>query len=345
MSKRIRFCPRCMAIIGRKDTKCPSCGMEVSKMQEEAEKAEELKKTPEPTLAPETKAKETKEVVSSSSDGGLVVDTATAIEKEEEQQEREERLAEDAALRTPDKEIGTVVYEEPNQPAPKRHKHKSRQKEDKPEYTIDKNGEYNIDTSDVTYLDSSSYSAKKARGEYEPEKLKWWEIYKWADRKLAKRKIMKEVNKAARKTPVGIKRSTMIVLCILFGWMGAHSFYGRNYIRGTISLVGISIAMLVVNIPALYRIMGVFVGGGFGFVVVAMWLLDIIALIWGTYKYRISKLEFISNLNIETRAKIGRKYIHFDRHAFKAMEQKRMDKLNKKLEKKLKKQNEKQQKK
>lgn len=334
MPKRIRFCPRCMAIIGRKDTKCPSCGMEVSKMQEEAEQAEKEKTSKQNEKLDQPDVVET-------DDGGLKVDTSLVLEKEEIRKNIAEEEAKEAVSEAEESEVGKVIFDKDQADAqPKRHKHKSKRK-DAPEYSVDSNGEYNIDTSDVTYLEGVTYSAKKARGEYQPEKIKWWEIYKWADRMLAKRKIMKEVNKAARKTPVGIKRSTMIILSILFGWMGAHSFYAKNYKRGTVSLVCITLSLLVVTIQPLYRIMGIFVGGGCGFVVTAMWLIDIIAIIWGTYRYRISKLEFISNLNIETRAKIGKKYIHFDRNAFKAMEKKRMDKINKKREKKLKKKHDK----
>ena len=43
MAKRIIFCPRCMNIIHRKDEKCSSCGLEVSKMQEMKESQEAQK--------------------------------------------------------------------------------------------------------------------------------------------------------------------------------------------------------------------------------------------------------------------------------------------------------------
>ena len=60
---------------------------------------------------------------------------------------------------------------------------------------------------------------------------------------------------------------------------------------------------------------------------------DLIDLIFNRYKYRISKEEFISNLNVATRAKLGKKYIALDRTVFKAKEQKRIDKMNKKKNK------------
>ena len=95
-----------------------------------------------------------------------------------------------------------------------------------------------IVASDVTYLERAKIptsSVKKARGDAPvQEKLEWWEIYKWADRMLARRKINKEVKKAATKTPARIKRGGMITLCLFFGWLGIHNFYGGNtaYVKG-----------------------------------------------------------------------------------------------------------------
>lgn len=240
--------------------------------------------------------------------------------------------------------VGTVTFEtEPNKP--KRHKHKKKvNKNDTPKYTVDKDGSYNIDTSDVTYLEGvekPTSSIKKARGDFKQEKVEWWDIYKWADRMLAKRKIMKEVNKAARKTPEGIKRTSMILWCIFFGWLGIHNFYARNYKKGW-TVVAFDVIMTpIMFIPVLYEFCGISIGGGLAFVVGAMWLLDLFGLITNRYKYRISKEEFISNLNVNTRAKLGKKYIDLDRVAFKAKEKARLEKYNKKREKKLQKKAEK----
>ena len=240
-------------------------------------------------------------------------------------------------------EIGVVNFEEnPDnaslQNKPKRHKHKSKiKKEDQPKYTVDSDGSYNIDTSDVTYLEgieAPTYSVRKARGDApKEEKLKWWEIYKWADRMLAKRKIMKEVRKASHKRPEGIKKSSMLLWCLFFGWLGIHNFYAKNNKKGWTIVIFDIIIGLVINIQPLYEFMGVFVGGGLGFVVLAMWLYDLCCLIIDKYRYRISKEEFISNLNVETRSKLGKKYVAFDRSVFKEKEKARLEKLNKKKEK------------
>jgi len=236
--------------------------------------------------------------------------------------------------------VGKVYFNE-NEKAnkPKRHKHKKKiKKSDLPEFTIDEDGSYNIDTKDVTYLEGiekPTPSVKKARGDVpKQEKLKWWEIYKWADRMLAKRKISKEVKKASRKIPTGISKGVMITLCLLFGWMGAHNFYAKNHKKGWFVTISDVIVLLVLNIPVLYNIMGIFVGGGLGFVVMAMWFLDILGVITNRYQYRISKEEFISNLNVETRLKLGPKYAALDKSVFKEKEKARLEKLNKKKNKK-----------
>lgn len=322
--------------VKKNDTKCSNCGLSREKMEAmlsgEDKKPKEAEKPQDPVVKEQN--------------GGIKIDTGAIMKEEQSEQnpaqdsvkekpEEEKDEAPDVEKGINSDEIGKVVYEEKR----KRHKHKSKNKEDEPNYTVDENGEYNIDTHDVTFLEdveAPTYSVKKARGEYQQEKLKWWEIYKWADRMLAKRKIMKEVNKASRKTPVAISRVWMTILCLFFGYMGAHSLYGKNYKRGFTSLGLFTTAIIVISVPVLYKYVGLFIGGGCGFISVAMWVYDLIMLAFNRYRYRISKEEFISNLNVETRAKIGKKYIAFDRTVFKANEEKRLRKYNKKRNKKLK---------
>lgn len=305
MAKRIRFCPRCMNIIHRNDKECSSCGLSMEKMLE---------------MQLENEDKKDKLV-------------AEAIEKaNQEESEVSETEASVSAVQNPDE----------NAVKPKRHKHKPKnkqlKKEDLPEYTVDENGEYNINTKDVTFLediDYKSYSKKQALGEKPArEKIKWWEIYKWADLMLARRKINKEVKKASYKIPYGISRTKMLLLCIFFGWFGAHDFYAKNNKRGWTVLSFSFVVALVINIPVLYKLMGIFVGGGLGFVLVVMWLGDLFAIITNHYKYRISKEEFISNLNVATRGKLAKRYWNLDRPTFKAREQKRIDKIYEKQNKK-----------
>ena len=299
-----------MNIIRKNDQKCSQCGYEVSKMiedeQNEKAKLEQLKDQ-----------------------------EVNEVEVEQEQSES----------------INKEEQVEQEQPVRKRHKHKPKPKkirpEDKPEYTVNEDGTYSIDTSDVTYLediDTKSYSVKKARGDAPAvEKLKWWEIYKWADRALARRKIKKEVKKASYKVPFNVKSSIALIWCITFGWLGIHNFYAHNYKKGFTVLIADILVAIIFNVPILYEIMGIFVGGGLGFMIIAMWFGDLVGLIMRRYSYRISKEEFISNLNLETRAKLGKRYIGFDRNVFKAKEEKRLrryfKKLEKKKEKELKKQN------
>lgn len=294
-----------MNIIKRKDEKCSQCGLSVEKMRQMVSKENDANAFTRETLFKQSQAEQT-------------ADSQNVNEVEQI-------------------EVSAMQAEQENaEQKPKRHKHKKK-KVETPHYTVDENGDYNIDTNDVTFLEgveTPTHSVRKARGEFKQEKLKWWEIYKWADRMLAKRKIMKEVNKASYTPPEGISRTTTTVLCVLFGWLGAHNFYAKNYKRGWTIVAFDIIISLVLYIKPLFEFMGVFVGGGLGFVMVAMWFYDIVSLIFNKYKYRISKEKFISNLNVETRAKLGKKYIDLDRVAFKEKEQKRLDKLNAKKNKK-----------
>ena len=256
----IKFCPKCMNIIKKKDEKCSKCGMLVCDMESYAE----------------NEKVQLEETITNKQENSDNVATAD--------------------------EIAT-------QNKPKRHKHKKKTK-DVPHYTVDEDGSFNIDTRDVTFLDNSSYSSKKERGEFKPEKIEWWEIYKWADRMLARRKVKKEVNKAATVRPEFVSKTTMLLLCIFFGWMGAHNFYAKNTAKGW-TIVGMLIAtVIIVEVPVLYAFMGVFVGGGCGFIVVCMWIIDLFGIITNRYRYKITKMQFIRKLNVETRAKLGKKYIN-----------------------------------
>ena len=335
MAKRIRFCPRCMNIIRKNDEKCSSCGLLVEDMQ----KAEEERLAKQEALfdaAVEERERETENKVSKNrkKENDKDVDNSTSESKSDSLQGISEERVEDEVVDKADNTEGEKTQ-------PKRHKHKKKKQprpEDLPQYTVDAEGNFDIDTKDVSFLEGvekQTYSVKKARGDAPViEKIKWWEIYKWADRILARRKVMKEVNKASRKIPYGINKVNMMILCLLFGWMGAHNFYAKNLKKGFTVLIFDVIVGVVAAVPALYKIMGIFVGGGLAFCVTMMWILDIIDLILNRYKYRISKEEFISNLNIKTRAKLGKKYISLDKTVFKAKEQKRIDKINKKLDKK-----------
>jgi len=340
-----KFCPKCMNIIRKKDTKCSQCGMPVEEMQTKEEKKDKptdiLKEIKEQKK--KVKEKEPKFVEAEKTE--ILVEEHNIEEPlqdneqtnvEEIIEEKESKEDKDDSSYFDEEDIGKVVFENKNEP--KRHKHRKKlKKEDRPNYTVDEDGSYNIDTKDVTFLEDvekPTPSIKKARGDYEQEKLKWWEIYKWADRMLAKRKINKEVNKASRKRPEGVSKGGMIAWCIFFGWLGIHNFYGGNKKKGWTVVVLDAIVTLVMSIDVLYNIMGIFVGGGGAFVVLALWITDLFGICFNKYKYRISKEEFISNLNVETRAKLGKKFINLDRKVFKEKEEKRLAKKNKKRIKK-----------
>jgi len=342
-----KFCPKCMGRINKKDEKCPQCGANLIKLKKEKlNKEKEKIKKQEQQLEKEfiEQTEEKKPVVIETDDGGAIVDTSSMFSKPEKDQtisnKENDNIEEDISL---EEVTGVVEFEK----QPKRHKHKSKRKnKEAPEYTVNEDGSYNIDTSDVTYFDNETTSSiRKARGDIKQEKIEWWEIYKWADRMLARRKINKEVKKASRKTPVGIKRGVMITLCALFGWMGAHNFYGGNKKKGWTIVAFDVIVLLVLNIPVLFEIMGIFVGGGLGFTIFALWFTDLFGLIFNKYSYEISKEEFISNLNVETRMKLRKKYVNLDKKVFKEKEIQRLEKKKIKKEKTLNKKKEKLQKK
>ncbi len=290
---RIRICPNCVTIIKRKDEKCSKCGMLVSDME---------------------KAKDQEKMDKIMRD---IQQDLSYIENDQMCEVKED-------------ETPTNKSEEQTVVKPKRHKHKKKNKE-VPQYTVDEDGSFNIDTRDVTFLDNSSYSSKKERGEFKPEKIEWWEIYKWADRHLARRKIMKEVNKSARVRPSFIKKGTMIALCLFFGWMGAHDYYAKNYKKGILVTISMLLTSIFVSVEALAPV-ATFFGGGFGFIVAYTWIGDMLNLLFDKYKYRLSKEAFIAKLNVETRYKISKKYLTTDK--IKAEQERIKQNLKIKLEKK-----------
>ena len=199
----------------------------------------------------------------------------------------------------------------------KTEKEQKRAKNNTPEFTVDKNGEFNVNIKDVTYLPNTyEYSVKKARGEYDKPQIKWWEIYKWADLMIARKKVKKQVQKASHYRPEPIKKKTSIALCVFFGWMGAHNFYARNYRKAWFTLIAVLLGSVVVLAPVpFFEKIRISIGGGLLFVVLCMWLWDLINLIFNKFAYRLSRWRFIDNLNTETRAILGDKYI--DKNEYK----------------------------
>lgn len=320
MAKRV--CPMCAEIIDKKLTKCPICGHNFAAEKEDElaafansldEKGEQKSNiAPSAGVVTQENLSENgdKDNLDISSDGA---DTNLSADKND----AETTITEDAEKTSAAggaNEAGAASGNEASQTAVrKRRKHKRKQQE-VPDVKKDENGELEIDTTDVTYFEGAKqpYGAKSARGERDDEKIQWWEIYKWADLYLARRKINKEVNKAARIEPAYIKHGVLLCLAILFGWMGAHNFYAKNRGKGWFVLSSLIIALIVVSVPAFKGIIDVSIGGGLGFVILIMWLSDVISIVMRRYKFRESKLKFIAKLNLETRKKLGKKYININ---------------------------------
>ena len=239
-----------------------------------------------------------------------------------EEKESKKKIKRERRKRLSDKEIAESIdfvelVKFSNETKNKTAKQQKKAKNITPEFTIDKNGEFNVNIKDVTYLPNTyDYSVKKARGEYEKPKIKWWEIYKWADLLLARKKVKKQVQKAGYYRPEPIKKKTAILLCIFFGWMGAHNFYARNNRKAWFTLFSVifgSVVVLVNN--SFFAKIKISVGGGLLFIVLFTWIWDLINIILNKFTYRISRWSFIDNLNAETRAILGDKYI--DKNEYK----------------------------
>jgi len=279
----MKQCPRCASELSEFDSVCPRCGLPIE--EHSPKNIRRAKK-----LAKKAEKKRLKE------------------------QKKQERLAL--------YEINTDFSE-----FKKKEYMNKKQAQDALEFDIDENGEYDIDTSDVELVDKETreliakreqqtYSIKKARGEYEPEKIHWWEIYKLANRAFARRKIKKEVNKAAKIKPDFVKKPKLLLLSIFLGWFGAHNFYAKNKRKGWFMLIctilWFGVISLAMNGIPFFASIELSVGGFAGFLVLTMWLSDVINIIFNNFKYRVQKVAFISKLNVETRAKLGEKYIDME---------------------------------
>ncbi|MEG1582064.1 MAG: TM2 domain-containing protein [Clostridia bacterium] len=313
---RIRVCPNCATIIRNGEKKCSGCGKTIEELI--AIKSRKI------VTAPLNEHK------NNSADNVIDNQTDNAINNK---CDKDIKQGFDDTINT--KNAGNIS-EEGNK-VNKRHKHKKKtqhvaysakeiMESEQINAKFDEDGKLFIDTSDVTYLEGASknndgnkedasYSAKKARGEYELPKIKWWEIYKHADRLLARRKISKEVNKASHKKPNDISKTKTILLCIFLGYLGAHNFYVKNIRKGWVMfsffVLSFGLTILISSISALeYYFMSIV--GCLGFLMIFMWVSDLISLIFNKFRYRTSKMDFIRTLNIETRAKLSKKYIKIE---------------------------------
>lgn len=301
----MKQCPRCASEIGVKDKVCPRCGLPVSKMGEAEEVlAEELAKQAENKQLNKAQKLEKKRL-------------AKQAKKEAKRQRKlESKMSStDFSKFASNSEKNDEVEFVP----------KKKKKGEEFKFEVDENGELNIDTKDVEIIGEDvskayderrkqTYSVKKARGDYRQPKVKWWEIYKLADRSFARRKIKKEVSKAGKVKPDFISKPKLLILSILFGWCGVHNFYARNKKKGFVSLsfFVVSILGMALNDVPFFKMFELWIIGFSGFVVLLIWISDVINIMFNKFQYRVQRDKFIASLNIETRAKLGEKYIDIE---------------------------------
>ena len=302
----MRQCSRCASELNAKDKVCPRCGLPVSKMGEAEDAiAEELINQSKSENLNKAQKKEKKRLAK--------------LEKKEAKRKRKE---ESKVSTTDFSKFATNVSADESDAY---RIGKRRRKNDNFTFQVDENGEFNIDTKDVEIIGeevtkiyeerrAKEYSIKKARGEYRPPKIKWWEIYKLADRTFARRKIKKDVTKASKVRPDFVSKTKLLLLAIFFGWFGAHNFYAKNKKKGfvTLSFLTISILGMIFFDTAFVQSMYLWIIGCSGFVVISIWVTDLVNIIFNKFQYRIQKDKFISCMNIETRAKLGEKYIDLE---------------------------------
>lgn len=292
----MKQCPRCASEIGNKDKVCPRCGLPTDRM----EFAKELEEEAKSSKLNRAQKKEKRRL-------------AKLEKKEAKRQKKLER------------EISSTDFSQFASKETKRKNVRGRKNDKFMDFTIDENGEFNIDTSDVEIIGDKTmkileerreqtYSVKKARGDYRLERIKWWEIYKLADRSFARRKIKKQVTKASRVKPDNVKKGKLFCLCLFLGWIGAHNFYVRNRKKGWTSVIFFSISCLSMMFSSLAFIKAIelWLIGFTGFVVIFMWMSDLVNILFGQFSYRIQRDKFISGMNVTTRAKLGEKYIDLD---------------------------------
>lgn len=317
----MRQCPRCASEISSDMKKCPRCGLPIENIEEVVNKhyneetAEKIL-TKQDSQEPITRAQQRKET--------KLARKAEKKAERKEKRERESKSDTDFTIYATNSDANPFNEPISLSEAGKRSTRKlQKQKQLAPVFDLDENGEIHIETSDVeivgektgrliSEVHEKNYSVKKARGEYVPPKIKWWEIYKLADLHFARRKIKKEVTKASKIKPSFISKAKLLILAILFGWCGAHNFYAKNKKKGWTSLIclflWLGIVWLSAYIPFLNYIK-ISVGGCAGFICCFIWIGDIVNIALDTFKYRIQKEKFIFSMNVQTRAKLGEKYI------------------------------------
>jgi len=164
------------------------------------------------------------------------------------------------------------------------------------------------------YNPSTERIVVENNGKYELEKLKWWEIYKWADRQLAKSKIKKVVKRESEKRPERVSFWALFCLCLFSGFLGVHNFYAGNIKKGLTSVISFVVAMVYIifldKIPFFNAYFQGLLCAVPGLICLAIWIIDFLAIVFKKFKYNISRMEYIKTLDLETRARLGKKYIY-----------------------------------
>lgn len=312
----MRKCPRCSCEFNDNLKACPKCGLSTVKMDAFLQSMNITEYNSQNKIDPNEYLK-------------LSSQEKSALRREKKLRKKEEKRAKKVRESVSDTDFSqfatnTDEYRKKvkgyqNNFFGRRQRAKDRSKT--PEFTIDPNGEFNIDTSDVELVGEQtgriieeqhqSYSIKKSRGDYKPPKIKWWEIYKLADRHFARKKIKKQISKASKIKPGFISKTKLFLLALFFGWAGAHNFYAKNYKKGCFT-IGMLALFILIMIGAQYSVflasIQLSVGGCAGFLNMFIWISDTISIGINSFKYRIQKEAFLFRLNFNTRAKLGEKY-------------------------------------
>lgn len=295
-------CPKCFNFISSKLSECPICHADLKK------------NSPKTSLV--------KEVLGDSSTKNKISPNLEAIAKEAEERNKLEQVAVVSGDESKNSSEKKDIYHQKNGrvkwvPKYKREGWVSRrQKVANPRITG-----VHIDISDVSYFEKhknkynpSNKLVTDIGGKYELEKLEWWEIYKWADRQLAKRKINKYVKKESVKRPEGVSYWILFFLSLFTGYLGLHNFYAGNYKKGIVSAVSFTIAfgfvIFLEKIAFFHTYMQGLLCAVPGLIAIFIWVSDFLSICIKRFKFRKSKLAYIKTLDIETRARLGKKYIY-----------------------------------
>lgn len=312
----MRKCPRCSCELNDNAKACPKCGLSTVKMDAFLQSMNIAEYNSQNKMDPSEYLK-------------LSSQERAALRREKKLRKKEEKRAKKIRESVSDTDFSqfatnTDEYRKKvrgyqNNFFGRRQRAKDRSKT--PEFTIDPNGEFNIDTSDVELVGEQtgriieeqhqSYSIKKSRGDYRPPKIKWWEIYKLADRHFARKKIKKQISKASKIKPGFISKTKLFLLALFLGWTGAHNFYAKNYKKGFFS-IGSLLFFILIMVSAQYSAfiasIQLSIGGLAGFLNMFIWISDTISIGFNSFKYRIQKEAFLFRLNFNTRAKLGERY-------------------------------------